>query len=305
MKNEQEGLRRAPAPSGDVPVRWNGSGRRICVQGATLACDAFGRGPTMLVLHGGLGIDCSYLRTALAPLATDFRVVCYDQRGHGRSTGRESLASADRGILIEDADAVRDGYGADRVLLFGHSYGGFVALEYALQHPDRVAGLVLCATSASVAHVPTALAAAATFARRDELQALHAVLTNPPSSDEEFGEIWRTITPLYFKDHDPVRARTFDDTRYSALGYAAGARWLADYDVRSRLTHIDVPVLLLHGACDWLMPADVVGIQLAAGLRHATRIVFHESGHYPFVEERRAFLKVIRSWLRPSETSAE
>jgi proline iminopeptidase len=282
---------------------WYRSGNELRVRDATLAFKSIGLGPTMLVLHGGLGIDSSYLHDALSPLATELRVVFYDQRGHGCSTGRQSLATAERDILVEDAEAMRTTL-AERVLLFGHSYGGFVALEYALRYPDRVTGLVLCATSASVAHVSGALAAVSTRARSLELEALHAILTSPPSSDSEFSDLWRAIAPLYFKDQAVGRASAFDGTRYSAAGYAAGARWLADYDVRSRLDEIEVPVLLLHGTHDWLMPADVAGSELAAALKRPTRVTFHDSGHYPFLEQPDAFVDSIRSWLRSFEITA-
>jgi proline iminopeptidase len=102
-----------------------------------------GAGRPILVLHGGPDFDHTYLRPELDVLAGSFRLVFYDQRGRGRSgNGDVSLVSE-----LADADAVRAEAGAERVAVLGHSWGGLLAAEYAVRHPERVSHLILLNTS--------------------------------------------------------------------------------------------------------------------------------------------------------------
>ncbi len=270
--------------------------------GVSLRGRVAGKGPLIIAVHGGLGIDAEYLSSAFDSLRGTHTIVCFDQRGHGRSDGRESLNQSTRETLVDDIDAVRRHAGADRAIVFGHSYGGFLALEYAARYRDRVAGLALCATSASLDHIGPAVDLVSTYARSDELSALHKLLTDPPASDEEFASLWRAITPVYFADHESGRSKTFDSTRFSAAGYAAGTGWLSSYDMRSRLSALRVPIALFHGAHDWLMNSRTAGNELCEALPGATRFVFEQSGHYPFIEEPRLWERRLSEWLSELRT---
>lgn len=102
--------------------------------------------PTLILLHGWTATaDLNFFR-CFAPLAEHFRVVAYDQRGHGRG-----IRSARRFRLADCADdvvAVADALGIERFVPVGYSLGGAVAQLTARRHPDRLDGVVLCATAA-------------------------------------------------------------------------------------------------------------------------------------------------------------
>ncbi len=104
---------------------------------------ALGQGPPVVLIHGLLVGSVAQWYFTLAPaLAPDHRVVCYDLRGHGRSARAPS--GYDLGTLALDlASVVRDQGLSAPVDLVGHSYGGLIALTYALQHPGAVGRLVL------------------------------------------------------------------------------------------------------------------------------------------------------------------
>ena len=265
-----------------------------------LFCEIVGDGPLLLALHGGLGLDHRYLRPWLDPLAESARVAFFDLRGHGRSQGRETLAHADHGTLCADTESLREQLGAEQVFVFGHSYGGFLALEYALRYPNRVAGLVLCATAASTAHIPAALELAPSRGVPDALSALRGALAQPARSDKEFADSWSAVLPLYFHGNDPRRsAAMFADTVFSSEGYnQAFFKWLPTYDVRDRLGGIDAPALVLSGADDWIMSPRLAGDELAARLSRSDHVVFEQSGHFPFVEESQLFADTVSRWLR-------
>jgi proline iminopeptidase len=265
-----------------------------------LFCDVIGNGSPVLAFHGGLGLDHQYLRPWLDPLADSAQIIFFDLRGHGRSGGRETLATSDHATLCADADCVRDQLTTEPVVVFGHSYGGVLALDYALRYPTRVAALVLCSTAASATHAPTAVGLAASRGMPEALAELHRALAEPSRSDDEFAASWRSVLPLYFHRNDPERtASAFAKTIFSAEGYnRAFFSWLAQFDLRGRLGEIDAPTLVISGADDWIMPPELAGNELTEGLPHAEQIVFRHSGHFPFIEENERFTEIVGTWLR-------
>jgi uncharacterized membrane protein YeiB len=116
---------------------------RIAVAGATLHARTIGRGPSLVVLHGGPDFDHAYLLPDLDRLKDRFRLVYYDQRGRGRSA--EGVRPADVTLQsdVEDLDRVRQHFGLESSALLGHSWGAVLALEYARRHPAGVSLLVL------------------------------------------------------------------------------------------------------------------------------------------------------------------
>ena len=105
--------------------------------------NARSRALPLLVLHGGPGVPHDYLQD-LARLADEGRpVVFYDQIGCGRSDHPDDAALWTMATYVDEVAAVRDALGLDRVHLFGHSWGGWLALEYALGRPSGLASLVL------------------------------------------------------------------------------------------------------------------------------------------------------------------
>lgn len=127
---------------------------RLAVRGVVLRVTQQGpddRGhagvPAVVALHGGPGIDGDGLRWLLAPLASAIDVVVVDQRGHGLS----DLASAATWELDEwadDAAAVIDMLGLHHPVVFGISFGGWVALRYASRHPQQAGALIVAGQTA-------------------------------------------------------------------------------------------------------------------------------------------------------------
>src|SRR3954469_9116802 len=104
----------------------------------------------LLVLHGGPGFPHDYLED-LARLADDGRtVVFYDQIGCGKSDHPDDSALWTMPTFVEEVAAVRDAVGLDRVHILGHSWGGWLALEFALRQPSGLSSLILASTCASI-----------------------------------------------------------------------------------------------------------------------------------------------------------
>src|SRR5262245_56401526 len=105
-----------------------------------------GAGLPCLVMHGGLGFDHTYLHPWLDPLGDTLQLIYYDHRGNGRS-GRPPKETMTHAQFAADAAALASYLGHEKVAVLGHSYGGFIGLEVALRHPDRLSHLVLVDTA--------------------------------------------------------------------------------------------------------------------------------------------------------------
>ena len=270
-------------------------GDLVPIDNTQLFTHTIGSGTPVLVMHGGLGLDHQYLRPWLDELADVAQITYYDHRGNGRSAPC-SFDGVDHRTWIDDADALRQHLGHDRIVVLGHSYGGFLALGYALRHPERVAGLVLVSTAAVMEHWDRI---------RSELDARQATdaqrrgFTDVPwSSDEDFGAWLGAALPLYFHRPDEgAMAHMLATTRISAAASTASGALMAGYDVRSQLEQLDVPCLVVGGRSDFITPPDCTTVPLAAGLPDAELALFERSGHFPFIEEHEAFIDVVRSWI--------
>src|SRR5215203_115526 len=112
------------------------SGTTISIRDVSLFVDVVGRGHPLVLMHGGPGAD-HYTMLPFRRCKDRFTLVFYDHRGNGRSTGAP-VSSMTWENLTADADALRQKLGFDKWAVLGHSFGGQVALEYALRYPDSL-----------------------------------------------------------------------------------------------------------------------------------------------------------------------
>ena len=112
----------------------------LTIQGYRVVAYVFGDGPeTVLCLNGGPGLPCDYLREAHSCLIdSGFRVVAFDQLGTGASERPEDKGLWTIERYVEETEAVRQTLGLGRVHLLGHSWGGWLAIDYTLTFPDAV-----------------------------------------------------------------------------------------------------------------------------------------------------------------------
>lgn len=265
-----------------------------------------GSGPPLLVMHGGLGLDHSYLKPHLDRLSDLLPILYYDMRKNGRSArpgdaawpGRpeEPLRHED---LVADAEALREELGLERWFLFGHSYGSLVALEYAVRHSDRLLGLVLCQATPVLDYPQQMMGAWQARATAAQFEAVQRLILDPPATDEELRQLWLTVLPLYLHQPPPAElVQALGQVRYSAAAYQDAARHcLPHYNVLPRLQEVTAPTLVLCGAHDAVMPLQEGAQRLCQHLPQAELHVFPHSAHFAFAEEPEAFQELLRGWL--------
>src|SRR5439155_7023995 len=119
------------------------------VNGVELYYRAIGSGDTIIVLHGGPGLDHTELLPQYEELAKDFRLLFYDQRACGKSTGSFDEKSLNVDTYVNDLDGIRTASGITKANILGFSWGGLLAMFYTIKHPDAVDKLILVDSGAA------------------------------------------------------------------------------------------------------------------------------------------------------------
>lgn len=269
------------------------------LNGTTIWYEQEGAGPAALVLHGGLGIDHTLYRATLGPLAGRLSLVYPDHRGNGRS-GRPSLETVTMEQLADDAGALTEHLGLERVVVIGHSYGGFVAQELALRHPDLVSALILVDTTPGQLGSTEDPDADQGPPPPPELIELMSV---PPASDDELGVSMRALFDFYLHRLDPIEVEPFlAQTVFDLGAMLRGFEVLAGWSSVDRLHTIATPTLVLAGRHD-VFTSWPQAVRIASRISGAELVVFEESGHMPWLDEPDRFFAVISEWLDRTQTA--
>lgn len=266
------------------------------VRGVSLYERRVGSGPPVVMLHGGPGASHDYLRPGFDLVAQGRELVYYDQRGGGRSPVGRDVPVGWR-EHVADLDALRELWGLERLTICGYSWGGLLAMLYAVTHPARVERLAL--VSPAPAWREARQRFEETFARRNldpALQAERARLRESGLREADPEAYQRRLFELsvvpYFVDPSKVR----DLTPFRVVGRTQQEVWssLGDYDLRPELERLDVPSLVLHGRED-VIPYEAA--EAAARLLRAEWHLLSPCGHCPHVEQPEAFARAVGGFL--------
>lgn len=251
-----------------------------------------GEGYPCLIMHGGLGLDHTYLYSWLDPLADTWEMVFYDHRGNGRS-GQAPPETMTHDQFVADASALISHIGLNKVAVMGHSYGGYIALEFALRFPRRVSHLILVDTAAHTDYGEEKIANAIQHGATEEmLDALGREVSTP----DEMSERMKTISPLYFFRYEPeIAGRLMREVKLRPSGSAVEGEYRS-YNVIPRLPEIEIPTLILVGEHDFVCPPSQAKI-LHDGIPGSELVVFRKSGHFPYIEEPDKFFSSIVEWF--------
>jgi len=306
-----------------VPPAQSGDGWTV-EPGIRLRHFEHGAGRKVLVVHGGPGMPFERPLPGLEPLSARYTFVYYDQRGCGQSTRPVDRFSSSNfyanvkrlekslGLTaqVADIERIRRLLGEEKLILLGHSFGGFLASLYAAEFPERVSALLLVAPA--------------------------SVLVLPAEGDGLFGEVGRLLPPemageyagylkSYF-DYRTIFARSeaelaamnagfgkYYQVAAKAKGFAvpeAGAPggWMVEamyfsmgkrHDYRHALGKVTAPVLVVHGQND--IQPERASRQYAGAFPNSKFRVIANAGHFPFADQPADFAAAAGEFLgRPN-----
>ncbi len=254
----------------------------------------------MVVLHGGPGASHDYLRPQFDALARRRTLLYYDQRGGGASPVGRDVPLGWTQHVADLAEITRTVVRAPAALL-GFSWGGLLAILFALEHPEQVARLALVAPAGTYPEIRERFER--TFAERQAAPAIaeaRAELSRSGLRERDPDAFWRRAFELsvagYFKD--PARAARLTPFRVAAKAQQAVWTSLGGMDLRPRLPGITAVTLVLHGRYDPI-PLEA-SEQLVGLLPRARLVVFEDSGHALYAEETERFVTVLDEFLPAS-----
>ncbi len=261
---------------------WPPGGRMVAVNGRMLHLQITGEGPPIVLIHGASG-NLRDMTFRLAPaLAEHFTVIAVDRPGFGHSEPLPRCANGLREQVVVLRDALRK-LGYDRVFLLGQSYGGAVALKWALEHPDSVLGTLLVSAPSNV--------------WSGGLDPLYRVNANPVTGP--LLRLWvaafpperlvratiRSVfapepVPAGYPEHLGIGLTLRRTTQRVNAAQVAGLKG----EIRAMVPHyreIEIPVEAVHGTRDQIVPAEIHTEKLAHQIRGINLTFLDGVGHMP------------------------
>jgi 3-oxoadipate enol-lactonase len=251
----------------------------------TVNAAQFGSGQPLFLLHSLLSDRASF--DAVVPrLSRSFRVIVPELPGFGKS---QAVSGGLAEVADRMAEAVTDAAGEDEAIMLGNGYGGFVALQMAIRHPNIAAKLILADCGAAFsANGREAFRNMAAASRAKGLAAITDVAMR------------RLFAPEFQADHpDLMRDRREAFLRTDPEVFRAACDALAELDLRPELARVEVPVLVLVGEHDEATPPPM-SHELAAGLPHARLEIIAGCAHVPQLQSPEIFLEAIGDFLPAS-----
>lgn len=261
----------------------------------------------LLVFHGGPGLDHTVFADYLDPLTDDgaYRLVLVDERACGRS---ERTVSPDTWTLERMAQdvsdlagglGVRDGYAA-----LGHSYGAFVVLQHAVDHPGEPRATIVSAGMASARwldRVDDELAAFEPIALREQVTSSWAREAEVRTEDEA-DALMTDQMPFHFRDPEGAPLAEYLRRTHGRGRYAPdmirhfAVQHYGGIEVEDRLGDVTHPVLVMAGRYDRTCAVGA-SEEMAPRLPNGQLVVFENSAHMMFAEEQDRYVATVREFL--------
>jgi aminoacrylate hydrolase len=259
---------------------------KVKVDGDEIFYEVHGNGPPLLLVSG-LGGVLSYWKPMLPRFVDHFRVILHDHRGTGQSA-RTTVSSVEQ--MAGDLLAVMDDAGVDRALYVGHSTGGVIGQVMAIEHPERLAGMVLSASWPR----------SDTFFHR--VMEVRKALLDPPNPEAYVKAASFFMYPAWYINANKARldeadaraVKAFTDPKIMASRIDA----ILAFDRQSELGRIRIPTLALCAKDDFLTPS-YFSEELSRLIPGCRLQLLERGGHGAAVTEPEPFIRAVLEFLMP------
>jgi len=277
----------------------------VQVDGGKLYYQVFGKGEPVVIVHGGPGLDQAYLQPQFFELARSHEIIFYDQRGSGKSLGFEiSDSTMNPRQFAKDLEDLRKFLGLKKISLIGHSWGGFLSLQYALLYPDNINKLVI------VNSYPAGEKGVKSFIQEfDKRTQKIKNKINPLFSYSEFikldkqqiTELYKDVFSVYFYDRQKESQLSLKfDLASARSGFkvmqAMDANPSRDWDILSALYNISASTLVVAAKQD-IVPYWT-SEEIKNAIPNAQFVLFENCGHFPYIEQPKLFFSAVNEFLK-------
>lgn len=271
---------------------------------ATIYVKKEGKGENLVILHGGAGLDHTYLLPQFMELSNSCCLIFYDQRGTGRSTAKIDSVSITVDNFISDIEAIRKELDQKKINLLGHSWGGSLAIYYAIKHPEHVNSLILLSSAPATSECSKEIwpNIEKNITEEDGI-ALERLLESPNFKNSEVAEIElfkKILFRAYFYNRQMSEYLNIDFCENTAKngGMVQAILWKelsGDWNLYEDLLKFDFPVLLIHGRNDPI-PVNCIE-EMHSHLPNSQLHIIENCGHFPYVEAKEETFKLISEFI--------
>ncbi|RMG16116.1 MAG: alpha/beta fold hydrolase [Bacteroidetes bacterium] len=271
--------------------------------GAELYYKRMGKGEPILLVHGGPGLDHSYLLPQMGMLAQHYELIFYDQRACGRSSVEVDTSSISISQFVRDLEAVRQMSGHERIHLLGHSWGGLLAMYYAIAHPQRLKSLILL-NPMSPSHVLKAKEDSLLNAHTtpEEMAAINEIMQSPAFQQQQIPAYEALFREFFRREFYDKRLADSLSLHFQPT-FVQGSRLLqhlgkdlASYELRPQLGSISCPTLIIYGQEE--TGGQVAAPALQAAMPQARLLMFERCGHFPYIERPELLRQSLSDFLQ-------
>ena len=284
------------------------SERTVAVNGVALRVIVGGSGsPPLVIVHGGPGLGADYLVPHFARLADSRRLVFYDQRGCGGSSGDEDPAAMTMDTQVADLEVLRAALGIERMALAGQSFGALVAITYTAAHPERVAALLLLepapGASEYIPQFSQTIQTRLSDAEKAEIAALAQSEAFQRRNPAAFCRFMTLRFGAYYFDRSAMARHNLayldtETVRKFFVASQAFAPYMTSFDVHPLLARFACPTLIVRGDHDPIPAASAERLQ--QGIAGSRLIVLPKCGHFAHIEAEEPYFAAIEEFLAAS-----
>ncbi len=281
-----------------------------------------GNGRNVVIVHGGPGMPFREPMAGLSSLTGNYAFHYYDQRGCGKSTRPfdrftsqnmyENMTLLDKtlglGAQIADIERIRQILGEDKLILIGHSWGGFLASLYAAEFPDRVENLILISPANMLVMPPPdadsdLFASVGTRLPKEKQAEYNAFMkdymdfnklfsrsdSDLIAMDARFGEYYMSV--IHIPEEQAIKQGEPGGWMSWAMYISMGQR----HDYRELMRSVTAPVLVIHGADD--LQSEAASRLYSDTFPNSQFKVINKASHFAFQQQPEEFGEVIRAFL--------
>jgi proline iminopeptidase len=272
---------------------------------AQLFCKVIGKGDPIVVIHGGPGLSLDYLFPQMARLAKTHLVIFYDQRACGRSTGEINSNSMQIAPFLDDLECLRKSFGFKKMTVLGHSWGGFLAMKYAIAHPGSVDRLILLNTmppSSEDLSLFLEEYVRRTSPYQEDLKAIKETQGFINGDPLTIARYYQTIFRTYCyrpEKSDLLNLRMNPNASLNGFKVHEALcqnTLLRSFNLYDLLKHLKMPTLIIHGESDPI--PHITAQKIHEHIPHSKYILLKECGHFPYVEAPDLFFEHLNTFLK-------
>jgi proline iminopeptidase len=266
-----------------------------------------GEGKPLILVHGGPGMAHNYLVPKFKRLAKNNKLIFYDQRACGKTSGEENPDQITIKNLVEDLEALRVYLGVGKINLVGQSFGGLLALNYATKYPQNLKSLIILESAPGSSEYEVEF--------KNTINKRLTKKEKEKQSQIKKSEGFKNFDPDYhIKYYLSLFKAYFYDTSYhkeldfnyftrkmlkkNAISDPMFDKYFNNFDIHDKLKKIYCPTLIIHGKYD---PIPYQAIEkIHQNINGSELILFDKCGHFAHIENEEKYFSAIEKFVERS-----